>query len=90
MLRNAIWLFVLSVFLLVVFLPSYIRMRDLREKNQEYLAQIRQLKKKNAELKEEQRRLTEDPEYLEKVVRDKMGLIREGETVYQITPARME
>jgi cell division protein FtsB len=34
---------------------------------------------------EEKRLLEEDPAYLEKVGREKMGLIRKGEVVYKIS-----
>lgn len=86
MLKNAIWLFVFTIIVLAVFLPSYTQMQDLRQKNLEYSRQIKQFKQENARLAEEGRRLEEDPVYLEKVAREKMGLIREGETVYKITP----
>ena len=86
MIKNAIWLFFLAIFVLVVFLPSYTRMQDLKQKNTDYKRQIEQLRQKSVELKEEKRRLEEDPVYLEKVAREKMGLIREGEVVYKITP----
>jgi cell division protein FtsB len=34
--------------------------------------------------------LEEDPVYLEKVAREKMGLIKKGEVVYQLVPAESE
>ncbi len=86
MLKNAIWLFILTIVIFVVFLPSYTQMQDLKQKNAEYKRQIEQLLVKNAQLKEEKRLLQEDPVYLEKVAREKMGLIREGEVVYKIMP----
>jgi cell division protein FtsB len=87
MFKNAIWLFILAFVALIVFLPSYTKMQDLKQKNEDYQNQIQNLTKKNVELTEEKRRLTEDPDYLEKVAREKMGLIKEGEVVYQIVPA---
>ncbi len=86
MLKNAIWLFVFSIVVLFVFLPSYSELQDLRQKNADYVQQIEGLKKERLELLEEKRLLEEDPVYLEKVAREKMGLIREGEVVYKITP----
>lgn len=84
MLKNAIWLFIFTLFVFVYFLPSYTKMQDLRQKNQEYAEQIKQLQEKNQQLEEERVRLETDPEYLEKVAREKMGLIREGEVIYKI------
>ena len=86
MLKNAIGLFILTIVVLILFLPSYTKMQDLKQKNIDYRRQIEQLQQKSVELKEEKRRLENDPVYLEKVAREKMGLIREGEVVYKITP----
>jgi len=87
MLKNAFWLFIVAIFVLVVFLPSYTMMQDLKQKNLDYERQIEVLKAKKAKLEEEKRLLESDPLYLEKVAREKMGLIREGEVVYEIVPA---
>lgn len=87
MVKNAFWLFVLTLFVFFAFMPSYTRMQDLKQKNREYSRLIRYLEKKEHDLKEEKRLLEEDPVYLEKVAREKMGLIKEGEVVYKITPA---
>ena len=59
-------------------------MQDLKERNLDYKKQIEALKKKNTELEEEKRKLEEDPVYLEKVAREKMRLIREGEMIYRM------
>ena len=86
MIKSAIGLFILTIVVLIIFLPSYTKMQDLKQKNLDYKRQIEQLQQKSAELKEEKRLLENDPVYLEKVAREKMGLIREGEVVYKITP----
>ena len=86
MIKSAIGLFILTIIVLMIFLPSYTKMQDLKQKNLDYKRQIEQLQQKSAELKEEKRLLESDPVYLEKVAREKMGLIREGEVVYKITP----
>ena len=87
MIKNAIWLFTIAFVLLVAFFPSYQKMRELRQKNHDYEAQILDLKRKNTELSRERERLENDPVYLEKVAREKMGLVREGEMIYRLTPA---
>ena len=86
MIKNALGLFILTIIVLIIFLPSYTKMQDLKQKNLDYKRQIEQLQQKSAELREEKRLLENDPVYLEKVAREKMGLIREGEVVYKITP----
>ena len=89
MIKSALGLFILTIIVLIIFLPSYSKMQDLKQKNLDYKRQIEQLQQKSAELKEEKRLLESDPVYLEKVAREKMGLIREGEVVYKITPVTM-
>ena len=87
MLKNAIWLFVFALLTLIFFLPSYTQMQDLKHKNAEYEHQILDLTKKNVKLREEKRLLTDDPEYFEKVAREKMGLVKENEVIYKFVPA---
>ncbi len=90
MIKNALSLFVITVIIVVLFLPSYSKMQELKQKNQEFVRRIAQLEVRNKKLQEEQRLLQTDPEYLEKVGRQKMGLIRQGETVYKIVPANTQ
>ncbi len=90
MLKNALWLFVFAFVILMVFLPSYTTMQDLRQRNLDYARQTERLTVENIRLREEKRRLEEDPVYLEKVAREKMGLIKEGEVVYKIVPENKE
>jgi cell division protein FtsB len=86
MVRNAVILIVFSVLTLIIFLPSYTRVQDLRLTNAEYDRQIYALKRKKHKLLEEKQLLEEDPHYLEKVAREKMGLIKDNEVVFRITP----
>ncbi len=88
--KNAIWLFGLTVLILALFFPAFGKMNEIRNKNRQYEQQISELTLKNNELKKELRLLKEDPVYLEKVAREKMGLIKEGEVIYKITPAATE
>ena len=84
MLKNAVTLFLFTIVIFLLFLPSYTKLQDLKQKNEDYDHQITLLKDRFVKLKEEERLLKEDPIYLEKVAREKMGLIREGEVVYKI------
>ena len=85
MLKNPFFLFGLGVVLLLVFLPSYQSMQDLKQKNRDYELQIQELVRENTKLSEEKTLLKDDPAYLEKVARDKMGLIKQGEVIYRMT-----
>ena len=88
MIKNALSLFIIVVVIALLFLPSYSKMQELKQKNQEFVERIAQLEAKNKNLEEERQHLINNPEYLEKVAREKMGLIRQGETVYKIVPAK--
>jgi cell division protein FtsB len=84
MIKNALLIFGVCAAIFVFFLPSYLSMQALNEKNNSYARQIRDLIDKNEALTEEKRRLLEDPAYFEKVAREKMGLLKEGELIYKI------
>jgi len=55
-----------------------------RRQHDELAAAIAGQKAENARLREEARRLTEDPAAIEEVARRELGLIRRGETVFII------
>ena len=85
MLKNAIWLFTISLLILIFFLPSFTVMQDKRQRNAQYEEQIKKLEQKKIKMLAEKQRLDKDPVYLEKVAREKMGLIKEGEVVYRMS-----
>ena len=87
MLKNAFILFAVALCVLLIFLPSFSKWQDVKQKDREYQAKIKELEEEHQKLLEEKRLLEEDPDYLEKVAREKMGLIREGEVIYHLTPA---
>ena len=86
MIRNALFLFGACVALFVFFLPSYLQMMDLHEKNVSYERQNRDISRENEALLEEKRRLEEDPAYFERYAREKFGIIKDGETIYKFIP----
>ena len=86
MLKNAFLLFAVAFVVLVIFLPTFSKWQDLKQKDRDYQAEIKALELKHKALLKEQKLLEEDPDYLEKVAREKMGLIKKGEVVYQLTP----
>ncbi len=86
MLKKAYWLFAIAVLIFVVFLPGYTKLQDLKQKNLEFEERIKQLKEENSVLSIKIERLQKDPASLEKVAREKMGVVRKGEVVYKINP----
>jgi cell division protein FtsB len=87
-LRKAFWLFGIAVFLLIIFLPGYTKLQELRDRNRDLETRIRQLNVENALLQQELERTENDALYQEKVAREKMGVVRKGEIPIKIVPRR--
>jgi cell division protein FtsB len=83
---------VLSIFGLIllgaIFIPGYLKIRRLVKDNRELEKQIEEIKQVNRRLEEEQRKLENDPVYLEKVAREKLGVAKKGEIIYRVLPAQ--
>jgi cell division protein FtsB len=89
-LKKAFWLFGIAVFLLVIFLPGYTRLQELRDKSRDLERKIKLLKRENYILQQELVRIENDPVYQEKIARDKMGVVRKGEVPIKIVPQQKE
>ena len=85
-LKKAFWLFGIAVFVLILFLPGYARLKQLKDKNRDLESKIRKLKIENALLGQELKKVENDPLYQEKIARDKMGVVRKGEVPVRIVP----
>ncbi|MGH7168523.1 MAG: FtsB family cell division protein [Nitrospiraceae bacterium] len=72
---------VVSFFFDEMGVPKYLGM--LRHA-QQLEGDIRDLERTNAELQTEIHRVQHDPERIEELARERLGFVREGETVYQI------
>ncbi|MFA4854061.1 MAG: septum formation initiator family protein [Candidatus Omnitrophota bacterium] len=83
-LRKAFWLFGFAVLLLVLFLPGYTKVQELRAKNRQLEEKFRRMAVDNSLLQEELKRVENDPVYQEKIARDKMGVVRKGEIPIKI------
>ena len=83
-LRKAFWLFGFAVLLLVLFLPGYTKLQELRAKNRQLAEKFRRMVVDNSLLQEELKRVENDPVYQEKIARDKMGVVRKGEIPIKI------
>ncbi|MEW6102133.1 MAG: septum formation initiator family protein [Candidatus Omnitrophota bacterium] len=87
-LRRGFWLFGSAVLLLIIFLPGYTKLQELRDKNKGLEAQIRQLNIDNSLLVQELKRVQTDALYQEKIAREKMGVVRKGEIPVKIIPEK--
>jgi len=90
MIKNGIWIFIVAFLILVVFLPTFSKKQEIKQKNIQLEKQIEDFKRENVRLREEKRLLIEDPVYLERVAREKMGIVRDGEMIYRLIPQEKE
>ncbi|HPN72845.1 MAG TPA: septum formation initiator family protein [Candidatus Omnitrophota bacterium] len=81
--RLIVWFIVCSLALSALFLPGYTKLRELKAERARYQQRIAILEEYNRALQEEIERMREDPDYLEKKARDKLGIVRKGEVVYR-------
>ena len=66
-------------------LPLYFHVRENR---QQLIKQIEQLEYMNIAMQQDIVRIQSDPQRLEELARNRLGMVREGETVYQfVEPA---
>ncbi len=71
------------VFLAVIYLPSYQKFQELKREDEKIAETIDQLQQENDQLREEARLLQTDIKYLEKVLREELGMVKPGEVVYK-------
>ncbi len=84
--KRMILITIIVAILICIFVPAFIKLRGLRARKAELLNKIEELKGSNIRLEREEERLTSDPIYIEKMIRQKLGLSGEGETVYKVIP----
>jgi len=70
--------------LLAIFFPGYCHMQEMRQKNRDLEDKIKKLQVENLKFSHERERLEKDPEYLERVGREKLGIVKKGEVVYKV------
>jgi cell division protein FtsB len=59
-----------------------------RRQHRELTASIERIRSENAQLREQARRLREDPSAIESLAREELGLIRPGEMLFIVKDAR--
>jgi cell division protein FtsB len=84
--RKAFWLFGIAFLLLIMFLPGYTKLQELRDRYRDSEVKIRELSIENKILQEELKRIENDPVYQEKIAREKLGIVRKGEVPVKIVP----
>lgn len=82
--RKKITFFVVGAVVLlgIVFLPGFSELNRRREENVQLRKRIRFLEEHNDQLKGELAQLKQDPTYVEKKAREKLGVVKKGEIIY--------
>ncbi len=87
MLRKILTFSIISgvlIFVISLYLPSFTQMRQLKEKNIQLAKEIEQVKLQNLELEKQALLLRTDTKYLEKVLREDLGMVKPGEVLYKV------
>jgi len=84
--RKAFWLFGIAFLLLIMLLPGYTKLQELRDRYRDSEVKIRELSIENKILQQELKRIENDPIYQEKIAREKLGIVRKGEVPVRIVP----
>ena len=66
-----------------LFLPQLLQIQQLRERRRELQKEIVQLEAENTQLRQQTKLLENDPLYVERIARKKLGVAREGEVIYR-------
>lgn len=83
-LKKFFWFFAIAFILLVIYLPGYTKIQELRDRNKDLLENNKKLKVENNLLTKELQRLKSDKVYQEKILREKMGVVRKNEIPVKI------
>jgi len=78
---NIVTILIIAVVLIAVFLPGYTKLQDLVAENKRLEERIDELVKSVDSLEGEKEKLESDILYIEKVARQKFGVVREDEVV---------
>lgn len=87
LIRQTSFLLFVAIFL-IIFLPGYAKIQELRQKNKDLELGMEKLRSENLNLSKEKERLEKDPAYLERVGREKLGIVKKGEIMYKMVPEK--
>lgn len=73
-------------FIVLTFGPQVNKKRETERRIEQLKAEVEKQKELLARRKREEDLLKNDPQYLEIIARDKLGLMKEGETIIRIEP----
>jgi len=79
-------LFIIIFILFLIFLPGFAKLQELRQKFSDIEEKMQKTQQENAILEGKIAQLKNSQEYLEMVAREKMGVVKKGETVLKFVP----
>jgi cell division protein FtsB len=82
--KKIFWFLGIVFVILIIFLPGYTKLQELKDRNRDLEARINKIKSENVLLEDEILRIQHDPVYQEEIVRKKFGVVRKGEVVYRL------
>jgi len=65
------------------FWPQFMKLEKLNQTDRRLQLRIEAEERKNRHLQKEEQQLRTNPDYVEKVAREKLGLIKQGEVIYK-------
>ncbi len=84
-----LWIGIAALILFAfLYLPGLSRYQELHLEEERMSRELADLKRRIQSLEEEKSLLQKDRAYLEKVIREELGLVRPGEMVYKIVPEK--
>ena len=78
----------ITIILILAFCPLLCKRRQMRLENEVLKEKIEQLKAENINLLQEKESLENDPVFLEREAREKLGITRENEVIYKVKGKR--
>ncbi|MFA5361753.1 MAG: septum formation initiator family protein [Candidatus Omnitrophota bacterium] len=84
--KKAAWILGGGIILIFLFLPGYSKIQELRDRNRDLEQKTKKLKIENALLEQELKRVENDALYQERILRDKMGVVRKNELPVKVIP----
>ncbi|MBD3296882.1 MAG: hypothetical protein GF392_05890 [Candidatus Omnitrophica bacterium] len=74
---------VLVAVVIVILLPGFSDLQNLREENRQLHKRIELLEMRNEELAGELSSMELDPDHIERKAREKLGIVKKGEMIYR-------
>jgi len=79
--KRLIYISAVLILIAAVYFPGFAKLKELRKQNSNLEKRIEILSKTNEELKKEKEKLENDPSYIEKIAREKLGMSRRNEII---------